>query len=76
MKYLWIAPNEEQQTQKFNAAVAAGTIPDIVCVDKLTLKNLVEADLVVDMGSYFEEYASDPVSYTHLRGELCPYPSN
>ena len=22
VKYLWIAPNEEQQTQKFNAAVA------------------------------------------------------
>lgn len=72
VKYLWIAPNEEQQTQKFNAAVAAGTIPDIVCVDKLTLKNLVEADLVVDMGSYFEEYASDLLkSMIESAGEQC-----
>lgn len=59
IEYLWIAPNQEQQTQKFNAAVAAGTIPDIVCVDKLALKNLVEAELVVDLQPYFEEYASD-----------------
>lgn len=59
VEYLWIAPNQEQQTQKFNAAVAAGTIPDIVSVDKLSLKNLVEAELVVDIQPYFEEYASD-----------------
>lgn len=59
VKYLWIASSAELQTQKFNAAMAAGTIPDIVCVNKTDLKQLVEAGLVVDMKPYFEEYASD-----------------
>ena len=39
--------------------MAAGTIPDIVCVNKTDLKQLVEAGLVVDMKPYFDEYASD-----------------
>ncbi|MDO4293286.1 MAG: extracellular solute-binding protein [Eubacteriales bacterium] len=59
IQYLWIASSGDLQTQKFNAAVAAGTIPDIVQVDKTTLKQLVEADLVVDIKPYFDEYASD-----------------
>lgn len=59
VEYLWIASSQDQQTQKFNAAVATGTIPDIVNVDKIMLKNLVDADLVVDMAPYFEEYGSD-----------------
>lgn len=72
VQYLWIAPNAEQQTQKFNAAVAAGTIPDIVGVNKLTLKNLVEAELVVDIKPYFDEYASDLLkSMIESAGEQC-----
>ena len=59
VQYLWIASDADLQTQKFNAAVAAGTIPDVVQVDKTNLKQLVEADLVVDIAPYFEEYASD-----------------
>jgi putative aldouronate transport system substrate-binding protein len=58
IQYLWIAPNAEQATQKFNAAVAAGTIPDIVGVNKIDLKNLVEAGLVVNIAPYYEQYAS------------------
>jgi len=59
VKYLWIASSADLQTQKFNAAMAAGTIPDIVCVNKTDLKQLVEAGLVVDLKPYFDEYASD-----------------
>ncbi len=59
IQYLWIASSNELQTQKFNAAIAAGTIPDIVCVNKTDLKQLVEAGLVVDLKPYFDEYASD-----------------
>jgi putative aldouronate transport system substrate-binding protein len=58
VQYLWIAPNAEQATQKFNAAVAAGTIPDIVGVNKIDLKNLVEADLLVNIAPYYEQLAS------------------
>ena len=61
VQYLWIAPDAEIHTQKFNAAVAAGTIPDIVCVSKEDLKRLVEGELVVDIKPYFDEYTSDLV---------------
>ena len=72
VQYLWIAPNQEQQTQKFNAAVASGTIPDIVQVNKVDLKNLVEAELVVDMAPYYEEYGSDLLkSMISAAGDQC-----
>lgn len=72
VQYLWIASSDDEGKQKFNAAVAAGTIPDIVCVDKITLKNLVEADLVVDMAPYYEQYGSDLLkSIISAGGEQC-----
>ncbi|MCR4588188.1 MAG: extracellular solute-binding protein [Lachnospiraceae bacterium] len=72
VQYLWIASSAEQQTQKFNAAVAAQSIPDIVCVDKITLKNLVEAGQVVDLKPYYDQYASDLLkSMIDAAGEQC-----
>ncbi len=59
VKYLWIASSGELQTQKFNAAMAAGEIPDIVVVGKSDLKQLVESELIIDIKPYFDEYASD-----------------
>src|SRR5699024_10178568 len=59
VQYLWIASDADLQTQKFNAAIASGTIPDIVSVNKTDLRQLVEADLIVDIAPYFDEYASD-----------------
>lgn len=64
--------SSEIATQKFNAAVASGTIPDVVCVNKQDLKQLVDGDLVVDMAPYFEEYASDYLkSLIEAAGEAC-----
>jgi putative aldouronate transport system substrate-binding protein len=59
VSYLWVASSDEIAKQKFNAAIAAGTIPDVVCVSKQDLKQLVDGDLVIDIAPYFEEYASD-----------------
>ncbi|MDR1252684.1 MAG: extracellular solute-binding protein [Treponema sp.] len=59
VKYLWISKGAEQYTQKFNAAIAAGELPDIVQVNKIQLKQLVEADLIIDIKPYFDQYASD-----------------
>lgn len=59
VSYLWVASSAEIATQKFNAAIASGTIPDIVCVNKQDLKQLVDGGLIVDMKPYFDEYASD-----------------
>lgn len=72
VSYLWVASSSEIATQKFNAAVASGTIPDVVCVNKQDLKQLVDGDLVVDMAPYFEEYASDYLkSLIEAAGEAC-----
>lgn len=59
VEYLWVASSSDIATQKFNAAIASGTIPDIVRVNKQSLKELVEGEMIVDIGPYFEEYASD-----------------
>ena len=59
VQYMWIASNDELYKQKFNAAIASGEIPDIADVDKSDLKRLVEADLLVDLKPYIDEYASD-----------------
>lgn len=61
VQYLWIATDGDLYTQKFNAAIATGEIPDIANVDKMNLKRLVEADLLVDLKPYYDEYASDYV---------------
>lgn len=72
VQYLWVASSAEIGTQKFNAAIAAGTIPDIVCASKQDLKQLVDGELVVDMAPYFEEYASDYLKeLIDAAGEAC-----
>ena len=72
VSYLWVASSSEIATQKFNAAVASGTIPDVVCVNKQDLKQLVDGDLVVDIAHYFEEDASDYLkSLIEAAGEAC-----
>jgi putative aldouronate transport system substrate-binding protein len=59
VKYLWISKGAEQYTQKFNAAIATGELPDIVQVNKIQLKQLVDADLILDIKPYFDAHASD-----------------
>lgn len=56
--YLW-TPTPDQYASKWNVALASGDIPDTAVVDGTTYKQLVEADLVEDMTSYFNDYASD-----------------
>ena len=59
--YLWIASDGDLYKQKFNAAISSGEIPDIASVGKEDLKRLVDADLIVDLKPYIDEYASDYV---------------
>ena len=61
VKYLWIASDGDLYKQKFNAAISSGEIPDIASVGKEDLKRLVDADLIVDLKPYIDEYASDYV---------------
>lgn len=57
--YKWVATTAEQGTQKLNAAIATGDIPDVCQVDKSTMKQMAEAGLIIDIAPYFEKYASD-----------------
>ncbi len=61
VKYLWIASDGDLYRQKFNAAISSGEIPDIASVGKEDLKRLVDAELIVDLKPYIDEYASDYV---------------
>ncbi len=58
LEYLW-TPNSEQYDSKWNAALATGDIPDFANVSATIYKQLVEADLVMDMTDVYNEYASD-----------------
>ena len=58
LEYLW-TPNTEQYEQKWNAAMATQDLPDFAVVGPAIYKELVEADLVMDMTDIFDQYASD-----------------
>ena len=57
VKYLWIASDGDLYKQKFNAAISSGEIPDIARWGKRIWKRLVDADLIVDLKPYIDEYA-------------------
>lgn len=59
VQYLWRTSSDDMYRQKLNAALATGEIPDILCVGKEDLQRLIEADLLADIGPYYEEYVSD-----------------
>lgn len=57
LEYLW-TPNTEQYEQKWNTAMATKDLPDFAVVGPSIYKELVEADLVMDMTDIFDQYAS------------------
>lgn len=59
IQYLWISTSDDIYRQKFNAGLATREVPDIMCVGKEDLQKLIEADLLADIGPYYEELASD-----------------
>ncbi|NLG25544.1 MAG: extracellular solute-binding protein [Clostridiales bacterium] len=58
IEYSWIASDQEEYDQKFNASLAAGNIPDIIRLDKVKMGQCVEAGLLAEMGSLIEQYQS------------------
>jgi len=56
--YLW-TPNSDEYDTKWNTAIASGDIPDCASVDPTIYKELLDAGLVEDMTSYYNEYASE-----------------
>lgn len=45
--------------QKLNATIVSGNLPDVTIVNRISLKQLAEADQIWDMTEFWDEYASD-----------------
>ncbi len=57
VKNAWVA-NGEQYDQKMNVSIASGDLPQIIPVSAVQLKQLVEADLIMDLTDVYEKHAS------------------
>lgn len=54
---LWVA-NSDQYDQKLNVSIASGQLPEFIPVSAVQLKQLVEADLIMDLTDVYEKHAS------------------
>lgn len=62
VKTEWYTNDGDSYNTKLNMAIVSKSIPDAFTATSLRqLKELVDADLLLDMTPYFEEYASDLV---------------
>ena len=62
VKTEWYTTDGDSYNTKLNMAIVSKSIPDAFTATSLRqLKELVDADLLLDMTPYFEEYASDLV---------------
>lgn len=55
------AATGDAYNQKVSMAIATGKIPDVMVVDRSTLKQLVDNDLIADLTSVYEQCASDRI---------------
>ncbi|WP_309120944.1 extracellular solute-binding protein [Paenibacillus sp.] len=58
VKNEWSVP-DTQFVQKLNVSVASGAIPDITPVDLAQLQKLVDADMIEELTSVYDDYASE-----------------
>lgn len=59
INWKWIAKGDEEYNTKVNMMLASGDLPDFFLVNSIQLKQLVDADMVEDLTSYYEQYAAD-----------------
>ncbi|MBP1994529.1 extracellular solute-binding protein [Paenibacillus eucommiae] len=59
VKNAWVVSGADAYNSKLNVAISSGDIPDLVSVQSLQFKNLVEADMVEDLTEAYEKYASE-----------------
>ncbi len=57
LKYDWVV-NSDQGAQKINLTIASGDIPEFMTVNVTQMKQLAEADLMMDLTEVYEKYAS------------------
>ncbi|WP_309118523.1 extracellular solute-binding protein [Paenibacillus sp.] len=62
VKYDWVVSGDGpggQGEQKMNVSIASGDLPDFIPVNAKQLKQLVEADLLMDLTDVYDKYASE-----------------
>lgn len=70
VQYNWVV-DSTQYDQKFKMMIASGELPDVTKVQLIDLNQLTEADLITDMGPYFDKYASKLTKeFTNMDGGL------
>lgn len=57
--YDWIVKGDDEFNQKMNVSMASEDLPDVMCVTATQMMQLIDAGLVQEMGSVYEQYASD-----------------
>lgn len=57
--YDWVVKVGDAFTQKRNVTLASSDLPDAMFVTSAQMKQLAEADMIVDLTPYWDEYASD-----------------
>lgn len=55
VEYSWIATSDYEQ--KMNMAIASGDLPDYIWVNQSQMKQLADAEMLIDLKPYWEEYA-------------------
>lgn len=58
LSYLWVVDGSQYQ-QKITATVMSGDIPDVFLADPLLFKLLYDSDLIEDLSSVYNTYASE-----------------
>ncbi|WP_194229818.1 extracellular solute-binding protein [Paenibacillus donghaensis] len=55
----WIAADDNQFKEKLKMTIAANDLPDFARVDATQLKELTEADMIMDITDVYDQYATD-----------------
>ena len=61
VEYLWTMPAGADFEDRLNMAIAAGEIPDVLDVNFVQFRQLLEAGLLLDLTDYYHNYTSDRI---------------
>ncbi|MCD9021722.1 extracellular solute-binding protein [Cohnella silvisoli] len=67
IKYNWVVPGD-QYAQKFGVAIASNDLPDVFDVDMKNLKLLIDNDVIADLTSVYDQYAT-PLTKSVIEGD-------
>ncbi|MBP1994704.1 extracellular solute-binding protein [Paenibacillus eucommiae] len=65
LKYDWVIGNDQAE-QKMNVAFSSGHMPDFTLVNALQLKQLADADMLLDLTDIYDMYASPLTKKLHV----------